>query len=225
LIAARWLRSRTQRHGRTKGSFGQQFARVIVTHPTGSIVMTAITLLLTAAAAASLLTPSLLHEAAASFGVTARAAAATLAEPAADKIYKVGALVIEAPWTRATPGGARVGGAYLKITNTGTESDRLIGGSLPIAATVEVHQMSMTDGVMKMRKLEMGLEIKPGQTVELKPGGYHLMFTGLRQALQQGQPVKGTLQFEKAGSVEVEYRVAPTGARSGEGGQKEQHVH
>src|SRR5262245_11095199 len=194
-----------------------------------SIVMTAITILLTAATAASLLTKSLPLQAlplqATSFFGDAAHAPATLAEPAADTIYKVGALVIEAPWTRATPGGARVGGAYLKITNTGAESDRLVGGSLPIAGAVEVHQMSMTDGVMNMRKLEAGLEIKPGQTVELKPGGYHLMFTGLRQALQQGQSVKGTLQFEKAGSVEVEYRVEPIGARSGEGGKKEQHVH
>ena len=181
--------------------------------------MTAITILLTAAAAASLLTQSFPLQAASGFGDAARGAA-TLAEPATDTIYKVGVLVIEAPWTRATPGGARVGGGYLKITNTGAESDRLVGGSLPIAAAVEVHQMSMTDGVMKMRKLEAGLEIKPGQTVELKPGGYHLMFTGLRQALQQGQSVKGTLQFEKAGSVEVEYRVEPIGARSGEGGHR-----
>ena len=192
-------------------------------HPV-PIVMTAITLLLTAAAAASLLVQSLALQAASGFGDTARAAGASSAEPAADTVYKVGALLIEAPWTRATPGGARVGGAYLKITNTGAESDRLVGGSLPIAAAVEVHQMSMSDGVMKMRKLEAGLEIKPGQTVELKPGGYHLMFTELRQPLQQGQPIKGTLQFEKAGSVEVEYRVEPIGAPSG-GGKKEQHVH
>jgi copper(I)-binding protein len=175
------------------------------------------------AAAASLLIQSLPLEAASGLADTS-GVPATLAEPAADTVYKVGALVIEAPWARATPGGARVGGAYLKITNTGAESDRLIGGSLPIATAVEVHQMSMTDGVMKMRKLEAGLEIKPGETVELKPGGYHLMFTGLRQPLQQGQPVKGTLQFKKAGSVEVEYRVEPIGARSGEGG-KEQHAH
>jgi len=185
--------------------------------------MTAMTILLTAAAAASLLSQPLPLQAASGFG--ASRAPPTLAEPAADTIYKVGALVIEAPWARATPGGARVGGGYLKITNTGAETERLLGGSLPIAAAVEVHQMSMSDGVMQMRKLEAGLEIKPGQTVELKPGGYHLMFTGLRQALQQGQVVKGTLQFEKAGSVEVEYRVEPIGARSGDGGKTEQHAH
>ena len=145
-----------------------------------------------------------------------------IAEPVADKTYKAGALVIEAPWARATPGGAKVGGAYLKITNTGTEPDRLVGGSLPIATAVEVHEMSMTDGVMKMRKLEKGLEIKPGQTVELKPGGYHLMFTDLREGLKQGQPVKGTLQFEKAGSVEVEYKVEPIGSQ---GTAKKGHHH
>jgi copper(I)-binding protein len=186
--------------------------------------MKAISLLFAAAAAANSLTASLALGAHSNLGGQPRAAAAILVEAAADKVYKVGPLVIEAPWTRATPGGAQVGGAYLKITNTGAEADRLVGGSLPIAAAVEVHAMSMTDGVMKMRKLETGLEIKPGQTVELKPGGYHLMFTGLRQALQQGQPVKGTLQFEKAGSVEVEYRVEPIGARPGEGAKKE-HLH
>lgn len=186
--------------------------------------MKAITLLLAAAAAANTVTACLALSAHLSLPGAPRAAAATLAQTAADTVYKLGPLVIEAPWTRATPGGAQVGGAYLKITNTGAEADRLVGGSLPIATAVEVHEMSMTDGVMKMRKLERGLEIKPGQTVELKPGGYHLMFTGLRQALQQGRPVKGTLQFEKAGSVEVEYRVEPIGARSGEGA-KPQHTH
>jgi uncharacterized protein YcnI len=138
--------------------------------------------------------------------------------PAAEKgtvqTYRVGSLVIETPWTRATPGGAQVAGGYLKITNTGSQTDRLVGGSLPIAAAVEVHEMSMTDGVMKMRKLDAGLEVKPGQSVELKPGGYHLMFTGLREGVKQGKPVKGTLVFEKAGSVEVEYLVAPIGASS-----------
>lgn len=143
-----------------------------------------------------------------------------LTQRVADKTYKLGALVIEAPWTRATPGGAKVGGAYLKITNTGTEPDRLIGGTLPLATAVEVHEMSMADGVMKMRKLDKGLEIKPGETVELKPGGFHIMFTGLKEGLKQGEPIKGTLQFEKAGSVEVEYRVAPIGAQSGDGTKK-----
>jgi periplasmic copper chaperone A len=129
--------------------------------------------------------------------------------------YTLGPLVIEAPWARATPGGAQVAGGYVKITNKGSESDRLVGGTLPVAAAVEVHEMSMAGGVMKMRRLENGLEIKPDQTVELKPGGYHIMFTGLREGLKEGQSLKGTLVFEKAGTIEVEYRVAPIGAQSG----------
>jgi uncharacterized protein YcnI/copper(I)-binding protein len=136
------------------------------------------------------------------------------------KTFKAGAITVETPWARATPGGAKVAGAYMKITNTGTTSDRLVGGTVPIAGAVEVHEMAMTNNVMKMRMLENGLEIKPGQTVELKPGGYHLMLTGLKSGLTAGQSVKGTLKFEKAGTVEIEYTVAPIGAQSGGG-----HMH
>jgi hypothetical protein len=137
------------------------------------------------------------------------------------RTYKVGSVVIEAPWARATPAGAKVAAGYLKITNTGQQPDRLTGGSLPLATDVEVHEMSMTNGVARMRKLQQGLEIKPGQTIELKPGSYHLMFMGLHGALKDKETIKGTLVFEKAGSVEVEYRVAPIGAQSG--GQMHMH--
>jgi copper(I)-binding protein len=141
-----------------------------------------------------------------------RAGTAFAQSASANQPVKAGSLVIEAPWTRATPGGAKVAAGYLKITNNGSEPDRLIGGTLSIATAVEAHEMAMTDGVMRMRKLEGGLEIKPGQTVELKPGGYHLMFTGLREAVKQGPPIKATLNFEKAGSVNVEFKVLPIGA-------------
>jgi periplasmic copper chaperone A len=140
------------------------------------------------------------------------ASPASLAQSAS---YKVGDLTIQAPWARATPAGAKVGGAYLKITNNGTQADRLMGGSLAGARELEVHEMSMSNNVMKMRHLKDGLEIKPGQTVELKPGGYHLMLTGLSDALKQGQKVKGRLTFEKAGTVDLEFTVAPIGAASG----------
>ncbi len=126
---------------------------------------------------------------------------------------RVGALVIEAPWTRATPGGARVAGGYMRITNTGREPDRLTGGSFPLAGRFEVHEMATANGVMTMRELARGLEIGPGQTVELKPGGFHVMFMDLREPVREGRPIKGTLVFEKAGTVEIEYRVAPIGAR------------
>jgi periplasmic copper chaperone A len=125
--------------------------------------------------------------------------------------YKAGALEIKHPWARATPKGATVAGGYLKITNTGKDADRLVGGSVTAAGKFEVHEMSMDGGVMKMRPLANGLEIKPGATVELKPGSYHLMFVGVTQPFEQGKRVKGTLQFEKAGTVEVEYAVEAIG--------------
>ncbi len=141
------------------------------------------------------------------------AAQAVLAENVPS--IKVGALVIDMPWIRATPPGAKAAAGYLKITNTGKEPDRLIGGLWPLASAVEVHEMSMAGGVMKMRKLENGLEIKPGQTVELSPGGYHLMLTGLQDRVREGKPIKVTLNFEKSGSVDVEFAVAPIGSRTG----------
>jgi uncharacterized protein YcnI/copper(I)-binding protein len=138
--------------------------------------------------------------------------------PASEKTvtasYRIGKLVVESPWARATPGGAQVAAGYLKITNTGAEPDRLIGGTFPLADAVEVHEVATSDGVMKMRRLEHGLEIRPGETMELKPGGYHLMFTGLREGLRDGQTVKGGLAFEKSGTVEVEFQIAPIGAQS-----------
>src|SRR5579872_6509043 len=93
---------------------------------------------------------------------------------AAEEI-KAGDLVISQAWSRATPGGARVGGGHLTIKNQGPTADRLIGGSAEVAAKVQVHEMSMNDGVMTMRPVEQGLVIEPGKTVKLSPGGFHLM--------------------------------------------------
>lgn len=157
----------------------------------------------------------------------APAPAVTLVASKTGTQFKAGDLVIETPWARATPGGAKVGGGYLKITNKGTAPDKLIGGSLLRAGSVEVHEMAMENNVMKMRRLE-GLEIKPGQTIELKPGGYHLMFMQLKEGLKAGETVKGTLVFEKAGSVAVEFRVAPIGAASPDAkmpGKSSGHAH
>ena len=143
--------------------------------------------------------------------VTTFAVLLLVANAAADDA-QVGALQIFAPWSRATPKGAAVGGGYLKITNTGTMPDRLMGGSTDIAGRLEVHEMSMSGGTMKMRQLSNGVEIKPGETVELKPGGVHIMFMPLKQQLQQGQKFKATLQFEKAGKVDVDFDIAGIGA-------------
>ena len=129
--------------------------------------------------------------------------------------YKLGNLEIGHPWARATPKGAAVGGAYLKVTNTGTTPDRLVSGSTDVSGRFEIHEMSMDGGVAKMRQLKDGLEIKPGETVELKPGSFHIMLLDLKQPIKQGDHVKGTLTFEKAGKIDVEFIAVPVGGSPG----------
>ncbi len=143
-------------------------------------------------------------------------AGAAVAEPAP---VKVGTLTIESPWMRATPGGATVAGGYLRITNGGAEPDRLVAASIPLAARGEVHEMSVEAGIMKMRPVEGGIAIPPGGTVELKPGGYHLMFMDLSAGLKEGETVPTRLTFERAGSVTVPFAVGSLGARGPEPGQ------
>ena len=128
--------------------------------------------------------------------------------------YSIGSIQVAKPWSRATPKGAKVAGAYMTITNKGTVPDRLVGGSTAAASGFEVHSMVMEQGVAKMRPVEGGLEIKPGETVELKPGSFHIMLLDLKQPLEKGQKVKGTLEFEKAGKVDIEFAVEALGAAS-----------
>lgn len=125
--------------------------------------------------------------------------------------YKLGSLHVIHPWTRATPKGAAVAGGYLKVTNNGSEPDRLIGGATPVAGRFQIHEMTMDNNIMKMREKEDGIVIPPGGTVELAPGGLHVMMLDLKQPLVAGEKVKGTLRFEKAGSVDVEFTVEAIG--------------
>jgi hypothetical protein len=124
---------------------------------------------------------------------------------------KAGDLVISQPWARATPGGAKTGGGFLTIENKGSTPDKLVGVSADVAGKVEVHEMAMDGGVMKMRPVEGGLTIDPGKTVKLAPGGLHLMMMDLKSPLKQGDKLPVTLQFEKAGKVAVTLDVQAIG--------------
>ncbi|PZU94279.1 MAG: hypothetical protein DI527_03540 [Chelatococcus sp.] len=146
----------------------------------------------------------------------ALAALLLAATPAFAHGFKLGPLTIGHPWSRATPPGAKVGGGYLSVENTGTTADRLVSVSAPFAGRTEIHEMAVKDGVMTMRPLKDGVEIAPGAKVEFKPGGYHIMFMELKEPLKQGERRKGTLTFEKAGSVEVEFAVDAIGGKGGE---------
>jgi copper(I)-binding protein len=144
-------------------------------------------------------------------------------------IITAGSLTIATPWLRATPNGAKVAGGYLSITNKGSESDRLIGATLPVAPKGAIHEMSMDNGMMHMNELPDGLEIKPGETVILKPGSYHIMFEDLSEPLKQGDMVEGTLTFAKAGKINVTFKVGGIGdqaaPQSDAGAMDPMHMH
>ena len=122
-----------------------------------------------------------------------------------------GDLEIEKPWARATPPGAAIGGGYLVIRNKGAAADRLVGVSSPASARVEIHEMTMEKDVMRMREVK-GVDVPAKKSVELKPGGYHLMLIELKAPLKPGDKVPVTLRFEKAGEVKAELAVAAIGA-------------
>jgi copper(I)-binding protein len=143
--------------------------------------------------------------------------AALFAAPARAEEVKAGDLVITQAWSRATPGGAKVGGGYLTIENRGSAPDRLIGGSADVADKVQVHEMAMNNGVMTMRPLDKGLVIEPGKTVKLAPGGLHLMLLDLKSPLKQGDKLPVTLEFEKAGKVSLTLDVQGIGAQGPSG--------
>ncbi len=133
---------------------------------------------------------------------------------AAARDYSLGCLEIGQPWARATTSSAPAGGGFLTITNKGTTRDRLIAVRTPVAEQAQVHEMKMDGNVMRMRALDGGLEILPGATVTLAPGGLHLMLMGLRKPLVRDTRVPLTLVFEKAGSVEIELSIEAMGAQA-----------
>jgi periplasmic copper chaperone A len=125
--------------------------------------------------------------------------------------FTAGDILVSHLWSRATPKGAKVGVGYLVIENRGKVPDRLLGGSVEAAAGIEMHDTVVEDGVMRMRELK-GVELPPGGFVEAKPGGRHIMFVGLSHPLAAGEKVRGALQFEHGGTIDVEFEVIGMGA-------------
>ncbi len=139
------------------------------------------------------------------------AAEPATAEPVS---YTIGSLKIDEPWARATPGGATVAAGYLKLTNTGPAADKFVGASSPVSGRTELHDMTMDNGVAKMRHLTDGIEIPAGSAVALAPGGMHVMFLDLKAHIEAGQSVPVELEFEKAGKVIVVFKARPIGAKA-----------
>lgn len=136
------------------------------------------------------------------------------------KPITLGELTITAPSVRAMVPGAKVAGGFLTIVNGGKEADKLVSATAGSAKRVEIHEMSMENEVMKMRKLDNGLALPAGETVTLKSGGYHLMFIQPEKPYKEGDTVPVTLEFEKAGKVEIDF---PVTAQSGQPADHSQH--
>ncbi len=139
------------------------------------------------------------------------AAALLFASAATAHEFKLGDLDIKHPWSRATLPGAKVATGYLTVKNSGATPDRLVSITADIAGKAEIHEMSVTDGVMSMRPLKDGVEIPGNGEARLEPGSYHIMFLDLKAPAVEGVKFKGTLNFEKAGSVAVEFAVDKAG--------------
>lgn len=129
---------------------------------------------------------------------------------------RVGQVSIANPWARATAPGAAVGGGFMLLENAGP-ADRLVGASSPVSTSVELHTMSMENNVMRMREVP-AIDMPTGQRVELRPGGLHIMFIDLKAPLKAGDSFPVKLRFEKAGEVEVNFRVEAMGAMGGPAG-------
>jgi len=126
---------------------------------------------------------------------------------------KLGSLQIEGAYTRATVPGQMAAGGFMKIENKGAV-DQLLSASSPVAAEVQLHEMSMDGQVMKMRQVK-DIAVPAGGAVELKPGGLHLMFMNIKTPLTAGEAIPVKLKFAKAGEVEVKFPVNAMGAHGG----------
>ena len=129
--------------------------------------------------------------------------------------YSAGTLHISHAWSRPAPPGAAAAIGYMRITNSGKVDDILTGGASPDVGQVEVHEMSFNGGIMRMRPVEGGLHIKPGETVTLGPSGYHLMLIGPKRAFRLGEHIHATLIFARAGAVPITFDVEQPGAEAG----------
>jgi copper(I)-binding protein len=148
---------------------------------------------------------------------TLAAAMKAMPEKTGGDTVTAGDLEIGGIWTRAMLPGQPVGGGYFTITNKGESADRLTSISTPDAGRAEIHSMVMKDNVMVMRPVEGGLDIPAGSTVELKPGHFHLMFMDVKKPIHVGDMIPVTLEFEKAGKVEIRMPVEAANAKGPHG--------
>lgn len=145
------------------------------------------------------------------FALLVAAGLALATSASAHEFHRLGDIVVEQPWSRATP--VKVGGAYMTLRNNGAVPDRLVKIASPIAEKAEIHETKIEGGTAMMRPVE-AIELKRRASVQLKPGGLHVMLMGLQRPLKEGERIKLSLTFERAGTIDIEARVEKAGAMS-----------
>jgi copper(I)-binding protein len=155
--------------------------------------------------------------AAAMLAIATPFAASVVPATATAEDYKVGAITVSQPWSRATPSNAEVAAGFMVVANQGSEPDRLIAASSDVAHMAQIHEMSMKDGVMQMKEVDGGLEIPAGGSVKLEPKSYHIMLMHLMHPLKEGEIFKLELTFAKAGKLTVDVTVGSIGASQAPG--------
>lgn len=134
--------------------------------------------------------------------------------------FEKGDIEVHHPYSDATIAGSSVADGFMTIINHGKEADRLLSVTSPVSANIMIHEMKMEGDVMKMRALMDGIEIPAGGEVKLKHGGLHIMFMNPTESFDEGDMIKATLTFEKAGPIDIEFMVEPKDT-----GEAEKHVH
>ena len=145
--------------------------------------------------------------------------------PGAAADVRAGEITVTSPWARATPGGLKIGAAYLALTNRGAAPDRLLRAQTTVAERVELHTTVTEDGMMRMRTVD-SVAMPPGQTVRFDPAtGLHLMLINLAAPLQQGGSFTLQLTFERAGKIEVPVVIGAVGASNAPDDAAADHSH
>jgi periplasmic copper chaperone A len=139
---------------------------------------------------------------------------ALLAVPAGAHNYMHGEIKIGHAWAPTTT--SRTGAAYVPLLNTSKEdADTLTGAETPVAEEVQIHQTKIEKGIAKMRRL-MEVKLPPGEKVEFKPRGLHLMLIGLKEPLKDGDRIPLTLHFARAGDIKVDIHIQKTASTNDE---------
>jgi periplasmic copper chaperone A len=141
-------------------------------------------------------------------------AAAFVVTVAGSALAQSSGIAVTDAWSRATPAGAKAAAAYITIANSGADGDQLVAVTTPVAGKAQVHTTINANGVTEMRPVK-ALDVKPGAKVTMKPGGYHIMLTELKQPLKEGESFPLHLQFAKAGAIDTTVAVQKIGAMSG----------